>query len=437
MTPEERDAYWRDAIAYHQNLNRQLYPNPFGDAANVVPDNPAVRAPLPQPGVQQAPIPQPAPQVAPESWQPAEKVQKNDEGQFRALINGQWVPAVKAQKNEAGEYRVLLPSSSGSSAMDAIKTFGHLAIPGGPALKLADAMTQGATEAGGRVTDITGSPAAGFATNVALQSAPLAAGGPLGRLAAPAMRTMAENMMQRALKPSLGQLRNGEAATAIDTMLSEGLNATKGGVKALKEKIGQLNDEIKTAIENSPEVIKTGDVGKALLDTMKRFQAQVNPQMDLDVIKNAWAMFKNHPLIQGAAEIPVQLAQELKTGTQQMLRRKYGQLGTADVEAQKGLARGLREEISNVVPEVAPLNAQEAKLIQTLNVTEKRAMLDLNKDVGGLAWLAHNPGVFLAYMADKSALFKSLVARMLNAGKERIPATATQAGIAGYEANQQ
>jgi hypothetical protein len=436
MTPEERDAAWQNAMAFQQAQNRQIYPNPFGGSANVVPDNPAVRAPLQPP--QQVPQPaQPQPQTAPaDSWQSAEKVQKNDQGEFRALINGQWVPAVKAQKNEAGEYRVLLPSS-GLSVMDAIKTVGHLAIPGGPALKLADMMTQGATEAGGRVTDVTGSPAAGYAANVALQSIPLAAGGPIGRLAAPAMRTAAENMMQRALKPSLGQLKNGEAATAIDTMLSEGLNATKGGVAALKEKIGQLNDEIKTAIENSPAVIKTSEVGKALVDTMKRFQNQVNPQMDLDVIKNAWAMFKNHPLIQGASEIPVQLAQDLKTGTQQMLRKKYGQLGTADVEAQKGIARGLREEISTAVPEVAPLNAQESKLIQTLNVTEKRAMLDLNKDVGGLAWLAHNPGVFLAYMADKSALFKSLVARMLNAGKEQIPATAARAGVAGYDVSNQ
>lgn len=293
---------------------------------------------------------------------------------------------------------------------------------------------QGAYELGGAVTDATGSPALGTAVRMIPDVASSAIGGVPG--VAPAMKTAAQTMMQKAIKPSLGELKSGDAAIAIDTMLNEGLNATKGGVKILKEKISELNDQIKTAIENSPASIKTGDVGKALLDTMKRFQNQVNPQMDLDVIKNAWAMFKSHPLINGATEIPVQLAQDLKTGTQQMLRKKYGQLGTADTEAQKGLARGLREEISTAVPGVSGLNAEESKLITTLNTVEKRALLDLNKDMGGLAWLSHRPEVFAAYMADKSALFKSLVARMLNANQRTAGPIGSVAATAGIEARQ-
>ena len=40
-------------------------------------------------------------------WEPAEKVQKNDAGEYRASIGGQWVPVVKAQKNDEGQYRVI------------------------------------------------------------------------------------------------------------------------------------------------------------------------------------------------------------------------------------------------------------------------------------------------------------------------------------------
>lgn len=40
------------------------------------------------------------------AWEPAEKVQKNDAGEFRALISGEWVPVKLAQKSESGEYRV-------------------------------------------------------------------------------------------------------------------------------------------------------------------------------------------------------------------------------------------------------------------------------------------------------------------------------------------
>ena len=41
-------------------------------------------------------------------WESAERVQKNANGEFRAMINGQWVPVEKAQKNASGQYRVML-----------------------------------------------------------------------------------------------------------------------------------------------------------------------------------------------------------------------------------------------------------------------------------------------------------------------------------------
>ena len=46
------------------------------------------------------------------SWQPAERVQKNDQGQYRALINGQWTPVEKAQKNDQGQFRVWMAETA-------------------------------------------------------------------------------------------------------------------------------------------------------------------------------------------------------------------------------------------------------------------------------------------------------------------------------------
>lgn len=40
-------------------------------------------------------------------WEPAQRVQKNDAGQFRAFIGNEWVPVERAQKNESGEFRVM------------------------------------------------------------------------------------------------------------------------------------------------------------------------------------------------------------------------------------------------------------------------------------------------------------------------------------------
>jgi hypothetical protein len=40
-------------------------------------------------------------------WEPAEKVQKNANGEYRALIGGEWIPVQKAQKSPAGEFRIM------------------------------------------------------------------------------------------------------------------------------------------------------------------------------------------------------------------------------------------------------------------------------------------------------------------------------------------
>lgn len=53
-----------------------------------------------------------------ENWQSATRVQKNDAGEYRALIGGAWVPAMRAQKNESGEFRVIL--ADGASMADQI-----------------------------------------------------------------------------------------------------------------------------------------------------------------------------------------------------------------------------------------------------------------------------------------------------------------------------
>lgn len=45
------------------------------------------------------------------AWQPAEKVQKNAAGEYRAMIGGQWTPVEKAQKNASGAYRVMLKAA--------------------------------------------------------------------------------------------------------------------------------------------------------------------------------------------------------------------------------------------------------------------------------------------------------------------------------------
>ena len=298
-----------------------------------------------------------------------------------------------------------------------------------------DALERGAYKAGGAVTDLAtkagASPevagGAGLAANVGIQAIPVVAGGALGNPLSAPMKSGAKALMQSAIKPTLKQLKSGDAAKAINTMLNRGYNATEGGMARLKNQISKLNDEIADAIKNSAETVDKGEVGKALLQTFEKFKKQVNPESDLNAIKKAWTEFRNHPLLAGKRDIPVQLAQEMKQGTYKQVAKKYGELSGADVEAQKALARGLKEQIAAKVPAIKGLNAEEGELINTLNVAERRVLMGMNNNPAGLSLLAGNKAAAAAFMADKSALFKSLLARMMNSSAEPL---ATGAGAA-------
>jgi hypothetical protein len=227
------------------------------------------------------------------------------------------------------------------------------------------------------------------------------------------IKSSAYKLMQSAIKPTIAQLRSGEADTAIQTLLSLGISPNKAGVNKLRDLIEQKNADIADAIQNSGATISKQNVLQKLGDVRAKFSNQVSPTSDLGAIDAVGNDFAAHPNIPGN-DIPVQQAQEMKQGTYKVLAKKYGQMGSADIEAQKGLARGLKDEIATAVPEVGPLNADESKLISTLNVAERRAFMDLNKNPLGLSTLAKNPMAWAAFMADRSPAFKALAARAVN-----------------------
>lgn len=226
----------------------------------------------------------------------------------------------------------------------------------------------------------------------------------------------ANRLMQSAIKPTIAQLRTGEAATAVQTLLDYGISPTKAGVNKLKALIDDLNNQVKTKISSSTATVDKQKVLDKLDDVRSQFTKQVSPGGDLKAIQGVaddFAAHPNFPLPQ--TQIPVQAAQELKQGTYQVLAKKYGQVGTAETEAQKGLARGLKEEIASAVPGVQALNAEESRLLTTLGVAERRALMELNKNPVGLTALANNPLAAAGFLADRSAAFKALAARMINA----------------------
>lgn len=248
-----------------------------------------------------------------------------------------------------------------------------------------------------------------------------------------ALRSGAEGLMASSLKASAKAKRTGEEQTAINTLLDKGINVTRGGVDKLRGMVDDLNTQIADKIGSSDARIDPKKVANALADTKKKFGNDVAPTENLNAIGKIEDDFLNTV---GAGEIPVQLAQTVKQGTYRNLRDQYGELGAAGIEARKGLARGLKDEIATAVPGVGGLNAEESKLIAALNVTERRVLQQASNNKLGLSALAHNPTAWALFMADKSPLFKSLLARSMSSmGELASPESVNAlAGPAAYRA---
>jgi hypothetical protein len=231
------------------------------------------------------------------------------------------------------------------------------------------------------------------------------------------LQSGAQKLMINALKPTPKQYASGAADVAARQLLERDLSPNSKGVIAINNRIAELQGEIAANIGDSKAVVSKQAVLDRLIAVRDRFMKTANPESDIAAINAAGAGFAEHPLIPGET-LPVQLAQDIKQGTYTELRKKFGELGSAQTESQKALARGLKEEIAAVEPSVITLNAEESALLKTLDVVERRQFLEMNKDPIPLTGALRNPAAWAAITADKSAAFKALVARMMyKAGK--------------------
>jgi hypothetical protein len=276
---------------------------------------------------------------------------------------------------------------------------------------------------GGAITDMTGLPSLGAAASVIPDAIQMAFGGAVGKTAAPLLESAGKFFMSSAMKPTLDQVKRGRAAPAIKTMLDEGFNPTAGGVEVMKSTLNDLGSQVRDSISKSGAMIDTRTIADYVPQAYPRFQNGPLAVPAIEDLGKVQANFLDHPNILGAREIPVQLAQDMKTGYQKAIGDKgYDALKTPGTEGEKQIARGLREQIAAAVPAVSSPLARESNIINALKIAERRVAVDANKNPVGLGWLGQ-PWMIPFWMWDRSALAKSLTARALYSGKEAIPGT--------------
>lgn len=260
----------------------------------------------------------------------------------------------------------------------------------------------------------------------------------------------------------------------ISTGIREGIPVSRGGFEETGQRVENLlaDDARKVAaVTGTPgSEINPLDVTKPVNRLKPTFANQVNPGADLSAINRAKSEFLDKhstsapyttiapnpyggsgmvPTGSGVVKtkqpIPLDAAQAEKTGTYRQLRGKYGELGAADVEAQKALARGLREEIIKRVPGLN--GARESDLIALEGQLSRFVGREGNKNIVGLipavvgaaggAAVGHSveggvAGVLgtLAVLAIDNPNIKSRIAIALDRAKKAGPAASVGAGVA-------
>ncbi|HWB17010.1 MAG TPA: hypothetical protein VG538_11445 [Vicinamibacterales bacterium] len=256
------------------------------------------------------------------------------------------------------------------------------------------------------------------------------AGAPLAAVG----RAIAPRLMQSALKPGVRAIAADVHAglpvpTVVETLLKEGVNVSESGVQKLNRLLTATNQDITDALNAVPSRvrIKPRAVATRVDAVADEFGQQVNPRADLDRIQGARQEFLEAHAGAGQRDasgrllpertLSVQDAQSLKQGTYRQIGNKYGMLAPADIEAQKALARGLKEEIAAETAkagyDINTLNAREGALLDAKEAVAHRVAVSKNANPIGFAWVTSHPLTFLASLIDRNSGVKSLLARGL------------------------
>lgn len=234
---------------------------------------------------------------------------------------------------------------------------------------------------------------------------------------------IANRLMHSAIKPSDKYLRADKVDSAIQTMLDYGVNPTQKAtiwgkgldtLHAEKARLAALVDEL---VKGSPNVINK----QAAINEVEKLRPQMvgggATANELSALDKYLAEQETNPILKGQETISAPAAQEIKQG----LYKKIGsnaylnpQSTPETVEGAKAYARGLRKDIERAIPEIAPINADETRIFNALSVAERKALNEANKDIMGVSWISPNTKKQIAMLADRSAGFKAILARMVN-----------------------
>jgi len=329
----------------------------------------------------------------------------------------------------------------------------------------AQAAILGATGMGGRMLAGVDTKEAGVGGAIDAMMPPALKGVSLaGRLLE---KKVAPVLMQSALKPGLKNtwraIARGERSPEAATMLRENANVSNAGRERLQDVIEETNQNVTDIVQDIPGTpIRPAAVASHAQPTRAAAANQVMPGSDVSTVNRGVEEFltenpaTTHVVQVGTKQVPNGLlnaqgqpmmttvpvmgrvardisateAQALKQGTYKKLGDKsFGELKSQDIETQKALARGLKEELEKAAEAHSPFlgiklsaeNAREGAAIEAREALARRLATSGNRDIGGIGWLAHDPAAAIGFWLARSPATKSSLANMANQLGRKLP----------------
>ncbi len=233
----------------------------------------------------------------------------------------------------------------------------------------------------GEVTkSVTGSPVAATTAELGIQALPAIL--PFGRKAVEKLG-IPEKMYTSAIKPGIRKkLSITKREAAMEAGIKEGILPTTGGLDKLGGKIDVIENQIDSVLQrgiNSGTPIKTLDIADSLDTLIDAYHKSGMPPESYQGIENV----RNKVLAQGNYMTP-QEAQVFKQNTYKFIRKHYGELSNATIEAQKTVARTVKDKIAKQYPEVDILNKKVGPMIQLEDEIQRAVKRIQNRDLIGI-----------------------------------------------------
>ncbi len=220
------------------------------------------------------------------------------------------------------------------------------------------------------------------------------------------------------------------------TGLASSLPVTESGVRRLYDLLVDLNQDVNRTIQagsqrgltlDTEKIARYAEDVKPQFETVTRESSQRPIQRVQDEFTREWGPQPAQPAglvnaqgqpiqstLQGWRPMPVGQGQAIKVNTYRELQNEFGKMSTAEVEAKKALARGIKDELVAALPELSALNAKEAKLLDLSPVLEKAVNKASNATGGGLKTLITSGVAKGITESNKLAVAAGLIQMVLN-----------------------